>query len=166
MYLFVIPCDSTFGILGTRQHNIQNPCATSGAGTAYHSGPPQFTPTCSVGIAVFIVSFLCISCRYCFVLFFSSIYDIWLLIWYLQAFICFHNSALKFWRLLYETFMLELYTTILMHSDLVGLPKCMNVFCWNKERLFHFMEYELCSTLMVKQRLCNETKNMVTIRKH
>jgi hypothetical protein len=43
--------------------------ATSGAGTAYPAGPPEFTPDFYLGSRYSIFSFMCMLCRSLFVLF-------------------------------------------------------------------------------------------------
>ena len=59
--------------------------ATSGAGTAYPSGTPEFTPGFVWGSCYSIFSFMCMFCRSLFVLLSSSIYGLWLLLWYFQT---------------------------------------------------------------------------------
>jgi len=74
---------------------------TSGAGTAYPSAAPEFTPVLS-GIHVtrslvlyvcFVDSFLSF-CTFSFghcVVYSSSIYGFWLFLWYLQTLLCKYN---------------------------------------------------------------------------
>ena len=72
-------------------NQINTKGATSGAGTAYHSGAPEFTLVLSYSIFGFLctfcrsfLSFFLFSFGYCMV-YSSSIYGFSLLLWYLQT---------------------------------------------------------------------------------
>ena len=54
-------------------NSINMTCATSGAGTAYPSGAPEFTTGFQCGSCYSIFSFMCMFCRLLFVLFLLAI---------------------------------------------------------------------------------------------
>jgi len=62
--------------------------ATNGAGTAYPSRAPEFTPGFEWDSCYSIFSFMCMFCRLLFVLFLLAIVlsvRFWLPLWYLQT---------------------------------------------------------------------------------
>ena len=77
----------------SRFYKINTTGVTCGAGTAHHSGAPEFTHGFQSCSCYSIFNFMCMFCRSLFVFFSfvhcvvcsSSIYGFWLSLWYLQA---------------------------------------------------------------------------------
>jgi hypothetical protein len=115
--------------------------ATSGAGTAYTSGAPEFTPGFKLGSCYWIFSFICMLCRSLFVLFSYffwplcclSSFDLRILItfWYLQTLFISLYSSIEL--CLFDTIECCLLSTYVF--TLFRLP-LFTMFCWILFTLF------------------------------